>query len=119
MTCTQCLGSGTWLTSKSTHSANRLIVEPFAVKQCPLCDGTGEQRRIWPFSSGREFADWTKDNCHKCSLSYDDDVSEWRCYIERMLAHGYVSGGTIPIDIARRAGLDGMHAGDCKEKELK
>ena len=116
MTCTQCSGSGTWITGSSKLMDGEWKFTPNAAPQCPLCDGTGEQRRIWPFSSGMEFAGWTKDNCHKCALSYDGDDRGWRCDIERALANAYVGHGTMPIDIARRAGLDGMHAGDCKEK---
>ena len=119
MTCTQCSGSGTWMVISTTFHAGVRTDEPLAVKECQLCDVTGEQRRTWPFSNGMEFAGWVKNNCSVCAKSYDNDARKWRCDIERALGEAYLGNGTMPIALARRAELDGLHAGDCKEKELK
>lgn len=108
MPCSQCCSTGTWTPSTTTFQGGQKVVTHYhsQARSCPLCDGTGEQRRAYAFSSGSQFMDWHEENCVGCAKGYDENRRVWRCELEAAIDEASIGDGTVPIEAYRRLALD-------------
>ena len=117
MTCSQCGSTGIVVPSVTSFRGGAEPVRTYYPEQartCPLCDGTGDQIRQWPFSCGTEAMDWKDRNCDRCLKGYDENAREWRCDLERSIDEGAIGNGTVPLGTYRRMGID-LGQGRCTE----
>lgn len=80
--------------------------------------------KVYIFSNGTQFADWTDRNCDRCKkgASVILEPHEWpTCEIEYAIGVAYIGSGKIDEEIAKRAGVSeetkGCYTWECNEYE--